>query len=211
MFIELHILQNFAPSCLNRDDTNTPKDCIFGGHRRARISSQCVKRSVRQDRAFRGIVGGLFATRSNQHFRMVAQQLADKHGKPLQEAMAIARYLFQKMGFKEKNQKLSVMLVLGQDEIVTVTKLAVQHYETLNPLANASLLWDQFATKLGTLFKDSSSHAELLGRLVANHKAGNANATQLTKWIELPDSAWADVLGAIPSTQIGRASCRERV
>jgi CRISPR system Cascade subunit CasC len=47
MIIELHILQNFAPSCLNRDDTNTPKDCLFGGHRRARISSQCLKREIR--------------------------------------------------------------------------------------------------------------------------------------------------------------------
>ena len=40
MFVELHLLQNFAPSCLNRDDTNSPKDCEFGGYRRARISSQ---------------------------------------------------------------------------------------------------------------------------------------------------------------------------
>src|SRR5207249_3825970 len=48
MFIELHILQNFAPSCLNRDDTNSPKDCEFGGQRRARISSQCIKRAVRK-------------------------------------------------------------------------------------------------------------------------------------------------------------------
>src|SRR5438270_2204765 len=46
--IEIHVLQNFAPSCLNRDDTNTPKDCEFGGHRRARISSQCQKRSNRR-------------------------------------------------------------------------------------------------------------------------------------------------------------------
>src|SRR5438128_1336114 len=46
--IEIHILQNFAPSCLNRDDTNSPKDCEFGGHRRARISSQCIKRAVRR-------------------------------------------------------------------------------------------------------------------------------------------------------------------
>src|SRR5437667_1926291 len=45
--IEIHVLQNFAPSCLNRDDTNSPKDCEFGGHRRARISSQCIKRAVR--------------------------------------------------------------------------------------------------------------------------------------------------------------------
>jgi len=47
MKIELHMIQNFVPSCLNRDDTNQPKDCEFGGVRRARISSQCMKRAVR--------------------------------------------------------------------------------------------------------------------------------------------------------------------
>ena len=48
MIIELHILQNFAPSNLNRDDTNSPKECEFGGYRRARVSSQCIKRSIRK-------------------------------------------------------------------------------------------------------------------------------------------------------------------
>ncbi|MCC6445037.1 MAG: type I-E CRISPR-associated protein Cas7/Cse4/CasC [Armatimonadetes bacterium] len=48
MKIELHVLQNFAPSCLNRDDTNTPKSCQFGGVTRARISSQCAKRAERR-------------------------------------------------------------------------------------------------------------------------------------------------------------------
>ena len=47
MKIELHVLQNFAPSNLNRDDTGAPKDCDFGGYRRARLSSQSQKRAVR--------------------------------------------------------------------------------------------------------------------------------------------------------------------
>ncbi len=46
--IEIHALQNFAPSNLNRDDTGAPKDALFGGTRRARISSQCLKRAARQ-------------------------------------------------------------------------------------------------------------------------------------------------------------------
>jgi len=46
--VEIHALQNFAPSNLNRDDTGAPKDALFGGTRRARISSQCLKRAVRQ-------------------------------------------------------------------------------------------------------------------------------------------------------------------
>lgn len=46
--IEIHALQNFAPSNLNRDDTGAPKDAFFGGTRRARVSSQCLKRAVRE-------------------------------------------------------------------------------------------------------------------------------------------------------------------
>lgn len=47
LFVEFHLIQNFAPSNLNRDDTGAPKDALFGGYRRARVSSQCFKRSVR--------------------------------------------------------------------------------------------------------------------------------------------------------------------
>jgi CRISPR system Cascade subunit CasC len=46
--IEVHLIQNFAPSNLNRDDTGQPKSAMFGGYRRARISSQCEKRATRQ-------------------------------------------------------------------------------------------------------------------------------------------------------------------
>lgn len=42
MLLEVHILQNHSPSNLNRDDTGSPKQCVFGGVRRARISSQCL-------------------------------------------------------------------------------------------------------------------------------------------------------------------------
>ncbi len=52
MLIEIHMLQNHAPSNLNRDDTGSPKDCIFGGVPRARISSQCLKRTIRRSPIF---------------------------------------------------------------------------------------------------------------------------------------------------------------
>jgi CRISPR system Cascade subunit CasC len=46
--IELHILQSFPVSCLNRDDVGAPKTATFGGAPRARISSQCLKRAIRE-------------------------------------------------------------------------------------------------------------------------------------------------------------------
>jgi len=55
--IELHIIQNFPPSNLNRDDIGQPKSTDFGGVRRARISSQCQKRAIRLHPAFAKATG----------------------------------------------------------------------------------------------------------------------------------------------------------
>src|SRR5271166_825289 len=119
MRVELHLIQNFAPSNLNRDDTGAPKDCEFGGCRRARISSQCVKRAVRRCFNEDNSVNQLLADRSNMHASAIADLLAADPEKPKQKAEAfdVARYMFQKMGFKEKNDRLMVMLPLGPNEI----------------------------------------------------------------------------------------------
>lgn len=50
--IDLHILQTLPPSNVNRDDTGSPKSAVYGGVRRARVSSQAWKRATRQ--AFKG-------------------------------------------------------------------------------------------------------------------------------------------------------------
>lgn len=66
MLIEIHIIQNHAPSNLNRDDTGSPKECFFGGVRRGRISSQCLKRSIRRSDLFRQELVGHLATRTRR-------------------------------------------------------------------------------------------------------------------------------------------------
>jgi CRISPR system Cascade subunit CasC len=47
MRVELHVLQNFSPSNLNRDDTGSPKTAVYGGARRSRVSSQAWKHATR--------------------------------------------------------------------------------------------------------------------------------------------------------------------
>lgn len=66
MLIEIHIIQNHAPSNLNRDDTGSPKECVFGGARRGRISSQCLKRSIRRSELFQEELEGHLATRTRR-------------------------------------------------------------------------------------------------------------------------------------------------
>lgn len=48
LVLDLHILQNLPPGCLNRDENGMPKAAFFGFRERARISSQCWKRAIRK-------------------------------------------------------------------------------------------------------------------------------------------------------------------
>ena len=57
MLYEIHMLKNYPPTNLNRDDTGAPKTCLFGGVNRGRISSQCLKRSWRTSELFRQEIG----------------------------------------------------------------------------------------------------------------------------------------------------------
>ncbi|MBQ7143605.1 MAG: type I-E CRISPR-associated protein Cas7/Cse4/CasC [Oscillospiraceae bacterium] len=46
-YVDIHVLQTVPPSCVNRDDTGSPKTAVYGGVTRARVSSQAWKRAVR--------------------------------------------------------------------------------------------------------------------------------------------------------------------
>ncbi len=89
MLIEIHVLQNHAPSNLNRDDTGSPKECVFGGYKRGRISSQCLKRTVRRSGVFQQALAGHLATRTRQLPEEVKKAFnADPALKPLAEEAA---------------------------------------------------------------------------------------------------------------------------
>ena len=49
LYVDIHVLQNVPPSCVNRDDTGSPKMAVYGGTPRARVSSQAWKRVIRED------------------------------------------------------------------------------------------------------------------------------------------------------------------
>ena len=47
LYVDFHILQTVPPSCINRDDTGSPKTAVYGGVPRARVSSQAWKHAMR--------------------------------------------------------------------------------------------------------------------------------------------------------------------
>ncbi len=124
--IEFHLLQSFPPANLNRDDTNTPKDCEFGGVRRARISSQCLKRAVRQHPDFGAATGVEPASRT----RLLAGNLKDllvAGGRAEEEAAAVARKfteaLLGKMDTKSPDRSAVLFFISAQEKEALVSQL----------------------------------------------------------------------------------------
>ena len=46
-YVDIHVIQSLPPSCINRDDSGSPKSAVYGSVRRLRVSSQSWKRAVR--------------------------------------------------------------------------------------------------------------------------------------------------------------------
>lgn len=93
MLIQIHLLQNYSPANLNRDDTGSPKDAMFGGVRRGRISSQCLKRSMRKSAAFTEAFAddNLLAVRTKQLPQLLEKALQDLGADPVTIQAIVAR------------------------------------------------------------------------------------------------------------------------
>ena len=130
MLVEVHILQNFAPSNLNRDDTNSPKDCTFGGFRRARISSQCLKRSIRRSPAFVEAVEGRVGVRTKLVHDRLADLLVEK-GRERSEATPRVKRALEAVGFKWDESHTAVLLFVDDGELKAWADVLHEHWDAL--------------------------------------------------------------------------------
>jgi CRISPR system Cascade subunit CasC len=145
MKIECHILQSFPPHNLNRDDTNSPKDCEFGGVRRARISSQCLKRSVRD---YFDVRGSFSAENRSVRTKRIVEQVVEslvREGRDRTTASAVVRTLLE--GAKLKTEadseesaqfKTQYLLYLPTRKVAEVAAIAEKYWDDLAPLNDAS-------------------------------------------------------------------------
>lgn len=56
-FMNVHIIVSHGPNVMNRDDLGLQKAAIYGGKRRLRLSSQCLKRAVRTSDLYEAYFG----------------------------------------------------------------------------------------------------------------------------------------------------------
>lgn len=114
MLIEIHAIQNHSPANLNRDDLGAPKTCYFGGVLRSRISSQCIKRSIRMSESFERLLGGV---RTRQLAKLIAEEEPDQ--KRREAATKRAVKILEACGFEpRKGSDRSKMLVYTTREAI---------------------------------------------------------------------------------------------
>jgi CRISPR system Cascade subunit CasC len=130
LFLEFHLIQNFAPSNLNRDDTGAPKDAFFGGYRRARVSSQCFKRAIRLSANEHGLIDPQFqGVRTQKLFKLLTERLAKRDPGEAKGRIEVALNAAG-LRLKEDN-KTEYLLFLGDAEIAGLAELIDQYWDEL--------------------------------------------------------------------------------
>ncbi|MCP3973642.1 MAG: type I-E CRISPR-associated protein Cas7/Cse4/CasC [bacterium] len=131
MNLELHLLQNFSPSNLNRDDTGAPKDCMFGGFRRARISSQAFKRAIRLEFPRVGVDDENLGVRT----RLLAEhtiEALEQRGRHKDQATTAAHAAIRGLGLDlDKAGHSQYLLFVSKNAVDGLTEVVDTHFDTL--------------------------------------------------------------------------------
>ena len=130
MLIEIHMLKNYPPVNLNRDDSGAPKTCFFGGVQRGRISSQCLKRSWRTSETFHELES--FSVRTRSMPVLVGKRLGELGIAPdfVDEAVKKLTGIANKDGTQNKKANITTQIVIYSQEeierIVQAVKAAIE-------------------------------------------------------------------------------------
>ena len=170
MFIEMHMIQSFSPANLNRDDTNNPKDCEFGGARRARISSQCLKRAIRRDPAFAAATQVDLGTRTKWLIRLLRDRLTAA-GKDAEEAKAVLAAFVPALASKldKDGERTAVLLYLSGEETRLMTAALLENWDELANGKTQQAAAERLSRALVKSFKGQTSAPDiaLFGRMLA--------------------------------------------
>lgn len=166
-YIDLHVLQTVPPSCINRDDTGSPKTAVYGGVVRARVSSQAWKHSMRA--MFPGLLSeGQLGKRTKRVVSMVTEQiekLAQEENIQVSDAEKRASDILTTAGLKLKGAESEALFFLSEGQARALAELTFD--ETLSK--------DKNVVKEALNGKPSVDLA-LFGRMVASDPSLNYDA-----------------------------------
>lgn len=125
-YVDIHILQTVPPSNINRDDAGSPKQAVYGGVRRARVSSQAWKRATRMMFADKEPT----ATRTKRLAAMISERLAERSGVGEEQATRIAAAVLPALGIKTDQKKTTesvYLLFFGLAQLEQLVDLLLTH------------------------------------------------------------------------------------
>jgi len=121
-FLQIHTLHSYTAALLNRDDTGQAKALVYGGTRRTRISSQCLKRHWRMaekdPHALQTLAGYVGSTRSRE--LVTERVIAPLRGRFSDDVVNALEPAFQKLVYgdkADKGKKSRQTLLLGAPEL----------------------------------------------------------------------------------------------
>jgi len=170
--IELHILQSFPVSCLNRDDVGSPKTATFGGVNRARISSQCLKHAIRKyakDNLPSARFGG-------ERTKLIVQPLADALTRQgVADAQSAAEHaahiadklakLDAKSGKGGESPQVGTLVFLAPSEIEAMAKQVAELLKENPKTKDYEKKLDRFCKSAGLM---DAADIALFGRMAAS-------------------------------------------
>ncbi|MFA6567095.1 MAG: type I-E CRISPR-associated protein Cas7/Cse4/CasC [Victivallales bacterium] len=180
--IEMHIVQSFPVTCLNRDDLGSPKSAVFGGVERARVSSQCWKRAIRS--SAKELLPGNFAGNRTRYIIEKLEKSIESKGQK-ENARTLAVSLADALGKIDsiENGNVKTMLYLSPMEIENISSaiLGMEYSGPVETLKKTDLkgkekekaekellkLTERAAKAMKENVKDAADIA-LFGRMVAD-------------------------------------------
>ena len=166
LYVDFHVLQTVPPSCVNRDDTGSPKTAVYGGATRARVSSQAWKHAIREMFKDEYMLNAEdIGSRTKKIADVVEKQI--KLLAPDADAAKLAKKVVKNTGFKVDEKS-------GEDKLKTLFFLSEAQAKALAELAIADCNDPkQYKDALGTA---PSVDMALFGRMVADAPSLNYDA-----------------------------------
>lgn len=171
LYLDLHVLQTVPPSCVNRDDTGSPKTAVYGGVTRARVSSQSWKRAMRL--MFRDLYPAeQLGLRTKKIVAMVASEITRLDS--TLDANLAAQRILETAGLKIKSAEkgTDALFFISRAQVQGLAKLAVADPETLKEKPTK----ETKAKAQTTLRECPSIDIALFGRMVADDPSLNTDA-----------------------------------
>lgn len=184
-YIDFHVLQTVPPSCVNRDDTGSPKTCVYGGAVRARVSSQAWKRAIKN--VFLSEIGQENMGYNTKYVKEMFLEYLGEEANAGELVQAILDILSLKNGNKDK-EKLANLLFISDAQAKGIADVAITHREALLKYAQSKKESGEKKEKEKTISKDVSDALKealknsptvdmaLFGRMVASDPDLNYDA-----------------------------------